>query len=114
MAIKYDAYKYADEAEFLQSLTDNGYILNDGEPLQTENIVTDTDSGENLDMHYNGVIVTNYPDTGEGWEPVMSTDVYMLCARKGNIKLPSNKKLKGNNRKYFYDYISRYAGEETI
>ena len=112
--MKIDAYKYADESELMESITESGYILNDGEPLQIENIITDTDSREHLDMHYNGIIVLNYPITDENWEAEFSTDVYMLCARKGNIKLPSNKKLKGNNRKYFYDYISRYAGEETI
>ena len=108
---KVDAYKYADEAELLQSITDSGYILNDGEPLERNNIITDTDTGEQLDMNYHGVIVTNYPDTGEPWEAIYSTDVYLLCARQGNIKLPSNKKLGGNDRKYYYDYINIYLGE---
>lgn len=110
--VKIDCYKYTDEAEFLQSLTDSGYTLNGGEPLIVgNNIITDDDSGENLDMNYHGVIITNYPDTGGGWTPVMSTEVFMLCARKGNIKLPSNHKLTGQDRKYYYNYINVYAWE---
>ena len=111
--VKYDCYSFTDEAEFLQSLTDSGYILNDGEPLRTENIITDSDSGENLDMHYNAEIPLNLPDTGDGWSVEMSTDVFMLCARVGNIKLPSNKKVGGNLRKYYWEFINVYFGEPS-
>lgn len=107
MATKFDSYKYSSETEFLQSLTDSGYTLNDGEPLIVgNNIITDDDSGENLEMNYQGVIPLDDLEP-----PTMSSDVFMVCSRKGSIKLPSSKKVKGNERKWVWSNVNRYFGE---
>ena len=114
--INYSAYSFIDEAEMINVIEGEDYEINGGEPLQTENIITDTDPnpGPNapwLDLHYNGQIVLNYPDTGEGWEPVLSSEVYCISAAAGNFKIPARYKLTGNDRKYFWEYAARYAGE---
>ena len=108
---KYDTYKYASKASLLNGLSNAGYVLNDGGELQTHNVITDSDTGESLNMHYLGTIVTNLDTEGE---PVYSTYVYVHCARISDIKLPSNKKLTGNERKYFNNYINKYFGEEDL
>ena len=115
--IKYSAYSFADEAEMISVIEGEGYIINNGEPLQTENIITDSDpnpspvNAASLDLHYNGQIVLNNPDTGEEWEPVLSSEVYCISAAAGNFKIPANYKLTGLDRKYFWEHAARYAGE---
>ena len=111
---KYDTYKYSSKTALLNGLDAQGYIINDGEPLTMHNTITDPETGEVLNMHYFPSIVTNYPDTGEGWTPEYSTDVYVHCSRIGVMKLPSSQKLKGNDRKYFNNHINRFAGEEKV
>ena len=115
--INYSAYSFQDEAEMISVIEGEGYEINGGEPLQTENIITDTDPNPSpvnapwLDLHYNGQIVLNYPDTGEGWEPIMSSEVYCISAAAGNFQIPAQYKVGGNDRKYFWMYASRYLGE---
>ena len=116
--IKYNAYSFTDEAEMISVIEGEGYLINDGEPLTTENIITDSDPNPSpinapwLDLHYNNHIVLNYPDTGETWTPIMSTEVYCISAAAGNFRIPANYKVIGNDRKYFWEYVSRYFGEE--
>ncbi len=106
--VKYDTYQYDTEQELIDDLESLGYTYT--EPLSQGTL--QHEDGEYLDYVYFNQIVTNYPVTEEGWEPIYSTEVYINSARKGNIKLPSNKKLKGNNRKYFNNYINRFLGEK--
>ena len=112
--IKYDCYKFADKAELIQQLTDDGYSW-EGELTQGQ--LTDTVAGEFLDYYYIGHIVLNYPVTYEEddeWEAQYSTEVFIHSARKGNIKLPSNKKVTGNQRKYVNQYITCFLGEPKL
>ena len=112
--IKYDTYKYTDETEMFQSITDSGYLIPDPFNQAGMLIVQEVeDKLDELDYSYFAQIVTNYP-LGEDEEPVYSTEVYINSARIGNSKLPSNKKLTGNERKYFNNYINRFAGEEIV
>lgn len=118
--MKVDTYFYADEAELLQSITDSGYTAGD-EGLESTGtlIALDGNTDDNLDYSYWNTIVTNYPVTydEEGqpdWTPEYSTECYINSVRKGNSKLPSNKKLGGNDRKYFNNFINKFAGEGEI
>ena len=104
--INYDTYVYESEEELLDNLEELGYTF-EGELSQG---VLST-PGDDLDYVYFSTIILNYPSTGAGWEPEYSTDVYINSARIGSTKLPSNHKVKGNNRKYFNNYINRFAGE---
>ncbi len=106
-SIKVDTYQYESEEELLDNLEDLGYTF-DGKLSQG---VLFTPDGNALDYVYFSTIILNYPDTGIGWTPEYSEDVYINSARIGSTKLPSNKKVNGNARKYFNNYINRFAGE---
>ncbi len=108
---KYDLYSFVDEQEFIDTLNAEGFEY---EAITTDFLIHKDE--ESLDVHYAGNIVTNYPienpdPENPTWEPVYSAEVYVLSARIGNIKLPSNHKVGGNDRKYYYDYTNRFAGE---
>lgn len=110
--MKVDTYSYSDEAELLASIEDSGYTAGENGLQSTGTLIAlDGNTADNLDYSYWPTIVTNYPNTGEGWEPEMSTDVFINSVRKGNSKLPSKDKLNGNPRKYFADWINRFFGE---
>ena len=110
--MKVDTYVYTDEAELLQSITDSGYTAGDDGLESTGTLIAlDGNTDDNLDYSYWNTIVTNYPDTGVGWVAESSTECYINSVRKGNSKLPSNKKVGGNDRKYFNNFINRFFGE---
>ncbi len=112
-----EAYTYADEQTYIDVLLNEGFTLNGAAPalpIPTEHTIEK--SGERLSVHYNGLIVTNYPQTYEEppapeWEAIMSTEVYLMASRAGNIKLPSNTKVTGQDRTYYWNFISKFNGE---
>lgn len=104
--LKYEAYVFTDEAELIQVLQTEGFEY---DSLKMDFRISK--DGETLDFHYDDTIVTNFPDTLNGWIPEYSTEVYCTVARKGNIKLPSNKKVGGQMRLYYYTHINKFNGE---
>lgn len=104
--LKYECYSFNNEAELIQVLNTEGFEY---ETLKQDFVIYK--DGESLDFHYSGTIITNYPKTDSTWIPTYSTQVYCLVARKGVIKLPSENKVGGNDRKYYYDYICKFNGE---
>lgn len=109
---KYASYKFADETEMLSVIASSGYEVEN--PMPTNGVmVSTTDKKDNLEYHLLDHIVENYPNTGEGWEPIMSTEVFLHSARVGNSQLPAPHLVVGNDRKYMWDYINVYFGEPS-
>lgn len=121
--VKFDSYTFADEAEMFTVIEGEGYLINPTEEgtsgdLQSNNIITDTNAGDGdadyLDMHWMGQIPLDDLEP-----PTMSVEVYCQSARKGNFKIPSNYKTKGQMTKYVRS-LNGYGGspdlkeEETI
>lgn len=106
--LKYECYVFVDEAEFIQTLSDEGFEY---ETLKTDFQIYK--NGEKLDVHYEGIIITNKPRTDSTWTPSFSTEVYVLAARKGSVKLPSTKKVRGLERQYYHEFINHFSGEYT-
>jgi len=105
---KYRAYKFIDDNELETVLSSSGFTW-DGLIQMVSNIIHS--SGEVYDFHYVGQIVLNYPDTVEGWESEISTEVYITAVKHGSAKIPETHKVKGQSRKYYWQYINHFAGE---
>lgn len=71
-------------------------LLNEGEESDIENV-------------YLGQIVTNYPETGESWEPEYSIDVYATIAGVHPTFPPENT-VGLVESQYIYDYVNHYFG----
>ena len=110
---KVDSYEFVDDAELINVIEGEGYVINDGSGnILSNNIITDTDPKEGdasyLDMHYLGQIPLD-----ELEPPTMSDEVYCTCARAGAFKIPSQYKAKGQLRKYIQT-LNIYGGEPII
>ena len=104
-----DVYKFDSDAEFKSVAVASGFA----EPtITSEMILRDTVEGINLEAHYIGRIITNYPVTDSTWVADTSTSVYILSVKSKNVKPPANYKTKGNERKYIWKYIAKYYGEQ--
>lgn len=105
---KFEAYKFTNETDLRQSAASVWLVIPD---KITSEMQFRHDEGETIAVHYIGQIVTNYPKTDSTWVAEISEDVYLIAYRKGDVKLPSNKKVTGNDRKYIWKYIAKFAGE---
>ena len=110
--IRYDSYTFSDDAEMISVITGEGYLINEDNTLQSNNIITDTNAGEGdasyLDCHYMGQIPLDDLEP-----PTMSVEIYCTSARDGNFKIPSNYKVGGQMKKYV-NSLNRYGGEPVI
>ena len=110
----YTAYEFASKQSLITAINNKGWLINDDGELKRHNIITDPDTGKSMDLTYLGKVVKNYPDTGEGWEPELSDKVYCHTATPIGARIATTKQLKGAKKKYFNNYINRFAGETKI
>lgn len=65
---------------------------------------------EEKEYVYLGEVITNYPDTGEGWEPIYSTYVYATVAVP--ITVDPDHEVDLADSQYLFDYVNHYAGQQ--
>jgi len=57
-------------------------------------------------------IITNYPDTGEGWEPEYSADDYATFAPGQDIEIPPENEVDTIMHSYLHNHVNHYWGVE--
>lgn len=65
---------------------------------------------EETEYVYLGEILTNLPDTGGGWSPIYSTDVYATVATP--ITVDPEHQVDLTESQYIYDHVNHYAGQQ--
>ena len=60
---------------------------------------------------YLGKVITNYPETGPGWIPEYSYEIYITVAPGQDINVPPENQVGLINAKYGWKWINHYFGE---
>ena len=76
--------------------------------LPTQNILNITPAEEEPEHVVLGKIITNLPETGEGWDAEYSEDEYVTLAKQTDI--PPENEVDLVSSQYMYDFVNHYWG----